>query len=372
MRLLCLESLQLLDFQRDPPPYATFSYSSRTRHYTFDDFQKHGLTPGDPRSHTLQQACIHADNLGAQWIWNDALCTDTSSDPTLSESFNSLGQIYRECLYWIVYLHDVPSDFANREQDRPLHLARCAWSRDIWTLPRIILCQNAFFFAGDWALIGTKSMSIPQISILLDIDPQVLVNRDTLATFSAAKKIFWATGPFTSGIEDVSYSLLALFGVKMPILYRDGWKAFIRLPAEILKQTKDRSLFLWAPMDDQSCRGLFARSTAEFRLLKNGPDVPCRIKGQIYVHGEAVRIQADFQLLGALRLPPVHSEDGSTCFVTYEVLGNDWVRSFAGVLQRSQKPPLSRVETYWLKFDHDFSKMCFALEKPSQEEVEGQ
>lgn len=351
MLLLCVRRLQLLDFPHDPPPYAAFTYSSSTKSYTFEDFQRCGLPPDDPRSRILQQACVQAGTLGTQWIWNDALCMNTNTNSTLSEYYNSMGQIYHECRYWIIYLHDMPSELTNGEE-RGVYLSKCAWSKNIWTLPQIILCREAFFFSCDWTYIGTKSSYITQLSRTLAVDSQVLVDRDHLARLSAAKKLSWANGSHTSCVGEVAYSLLGLFGVKIPVIKGEGCKAYIRLQAEILKQTNDCSLFLWTPMDDQPYRGLFSRSPAEFSIMKDIPKLPCRIKGNLYVHSEAVRVQANFLNLGACRLLPVHCEDGPTYFVPFEASGrNTWARSPVEVLSQLQSLPGARIEDHWLKFD---------------------
>ncbi|KAK5077640.1 hypothetical protein LTR70_009201 [Exophiala xenobiotica] len=53
-------------------------------------------------------------------------------------------------------------------------------------------------------------------------------------------------GRTTSRIEDRAYSLLGLFDVNMPMLYGEGKKAFKRLQQEIIKQSNDTSILLWA------------------------------------------------------------------------------------------------------------------------------
>lgn len=52
----------------------------------------------------------------------------------------------------------------------------------------------------------------------------------------------WAAKRKTTRIEDRAYSLMGLFGVNMPLLYGEGYKAFQRLQEEIVKQTGDQSI----------------------------------------------------------------------------------------------------------------------------------
>lgn len=52
----------------------------------------------------------------------------------------------------------------------------------------------------------------------------------------------WIAGRETTREEDVAYCLLGLFDINMPLLYREGRKAFTRLQEEIIKQSTDHSL----------------------------------------------------------------------------------------------------------------------------------
>lgn len=55
----------------------------------------------------------------------------------------------------------------------------------------------------------------------------------------------WAANRVTTRLEDVAYSLLGIFDVHMPLLYGEGYKAFIRLQEQIMKESDDHSLFAW-------------------------------------------------------------------------------------------------------------------------------
>jgi hypothetical protein len=46
-------------------------------------------------------------------------------------------------------------------------------------------------------------------------------------------------------VEDAAYSLLEIFDVSMPTIYREGERAFRRLQEEIMKMTPDQALFAW-------------------------------------------------------------------------------------------------------------------------------
>lgn len=46
-------------------------------------------------------------------------------------------------------------------------------------------------------------------------------------------------------MEDTAYCLMGIFDVNMPLLYREGDRAFLRLQHEILRASEDKSLFAW-------------------------------------------------------------------------------------------------------------------------------
>jgi hypothetical protein len=90
----------------------------------------------------------------------------------------------------------------------------------------------------------------------------------------------WVANRETTRPEDMSYCLLGIFNINMPMLYGEGAKAFQRLQEEIIKRTNDLSIFAW--VDDRtpeqvpgtSFVNLFAASPRDFlncRFLKPEP-----------------------------------------------------------------------------------------------------
>jgi len=49
----------------------------------------------------------------------------------------------------------------------------------------------------------------------------------------------------TTRPEDLSYCLLGLLEVHMPLLYGEGARAFIRLQEEVMKTGNDPTIFAW-------------------------------------------------------------------------------------------------------------------------------
>jgi hypothetical protein len=49
----------------------------------------------------------------------------------------------------------------------------------------------------------------------------------------------------TTRIEDMTYSLMSIFDISMPLQYSKGQKAFMRLQEEIMKRSADHPVFVW-------------------------------------------------------------------------------------------------------------------------------
>jgi len=84
-----------------------------------------------------------------------------------------------------------------------------------------------------------------------------------------AQRMSWASKRTTNRKEDIAYCLLGIFNVKMPLMYREGDYAFIRLQQEIMRVSDDHSLFAWKDSEVMSgsfC-GLFARSPKQFKHM---------------------------------------------------------------------------------------------------------
>lgn len=351
MLLLSVVNFQLYDFPNDPPPYATLSYTPDAKDVRFEDLWNHTLSSEETCFGHIRQACIQVRNLGALWIWSDSLCIDTRSSTSLSESFNSLGQIYRDCRFCVVYLRDFPPGVIC-EEERGLYLTNCTWARNTWTLPHVIFPRVSYFFDSDWTQIGTKSTLSSQLARIFSMEKRVLEDCNTLDDYSAATKIAWAAGLFAPQIEDTAYSLISLFKIKMPVLYGEGRAAFIRLQTEIIKETNDLSLCIWDYFEDQTCRGVFARSPTELsRRSRNGPWKPSRIKGEISISGDTMSIRANFQRSGSFFLLPVYCEDGSTCLIPLLDAGQYCVRTSAEILYDVQGSLESNLETKYARLD---------------------
>jgi hypothetical protein len=100
------------------------------------------------------------------------------------------------------------------------------------------------FYSKDWKAFGTRSELQAEISEITGIDIDCLKGKGAQSA-SVAARIFWASKRETTGVEDTAYCLMGLFDVNMPLLYGEGYKAFIRLQEEVMKSSEDHSLFAW-------------------------------------------------------------------------------------------------------------------------------
>jgi len=165
---------------------------------------------------------------------------------------------YRKAEICYAYLSDVPSaDDSPTKKDSAFR--NSSWFTRGWTLQELLAPRRVEFFDYKWVKIGTKSslggliQSITNISHLSNFDEACV-----------AQKMSWASKRRTSRVEDQAYCLMGLFDVKMPLLYGEGQKAFLRLQLEILSSTDDDSLFAWDDFHTAS-GGLLANSPTLFR-----------------------------------------------------------------------------------------------------------
>jgi len=64
-----------------------------------------------------------------------------------------------------------------------------------------------------------------------------LHNSQRLPSVNVGRKMFWAPKRETTRVEDITYCLMGIFNVNMPLLHGEGQRAFTRLLEEILKDS---------------------------------------------------------------------------------------------------------------------------------------
>lgn len=197
---------------------------------------------------------------------------DISSDEELTDEGSSdYGSVYEDEDYAEA---DPPSEVASSQNDSDLkhteskrqhwtlvqHLGRSRWFKRGWTLQELLAPQNVVFYDRCWKELGTKRSLRDEISQLTRIEHEDIAKPRSA---SIAAKMSWAADRRTTREEDLSYCLMGLFEVNMPLLYGEGSSAFQRLQHEIIDQSSDESIFAWEPCEP-SDSGMFARSPKYF------------------------------------------------------------------------------------------------------------
>jgi hypothetical protein len=123
--------------------------------------------------------------------------------------------------------------------------ASSRWFTRGWTLQELLAPASVVFYLQDWTMYGTKSFFKDEISCITGIPAVTTTKPNSLSTFSVAQRISWVSNRQTTRPEDLSYCLLGILGVHMPLLYGEGNRAFIRLQEEVIKVGNDPTIFAW-------------------------------------------------------------------------------------------------------------------------------
>lgn len=242
-----------------PGGYAILSHVWGEDEQTFKDVQKtakmckqDGTNPRDFVSDKIRQCCILAEMHGHKWIWNDTCCIDKRSSSELSEAINSMFRYYSLADVCYAYLRDVPTDDVLAGDDSAFRDSQ--WHERGWTLQELIAPKFLILLSADWRPIGARTELSDVLEQITKIPARLLRLETKVDDYSVAQRMSWAATRETTRIEDRAYSLMGLFGIHMATLYGEGENAFRRLQEEIMKQSVDPSLFLWAdvyPLDQE-------------------------------------------------------------------------------------------------------------------------
>ncbi|PVH72247.1 HET-domain-containing protein [Cadophora sp. DSE1049] len=234
MRLLNTITLKLESFfGRELPIYAILSHTWGDEEVTLQDMVNPVEAESKPGYAKLRGCCKKAAEDGYAYVWIDACCIDKTSSAELSEAINSMYIWYKNSDVCYVHLSDVETPFEAFKHSR--------WFTRGWTLQELIAPRTVEFYTATWEEIGTKQSLGDEIALITGIESRVLQGSD-LAAHHVAEKMSWAASRITTRVEDMSYCLLGIFNIHMPLLYGEGKRAFIRLQKEILRTTDDYTI----------------------------------------------------------------------------------------------------------------------------------
>lgn len=278
----------------------------------------------------LEAFCKLARDMNHRYAWMDTCCIDKKSSADLAEAINSMYQYYRRADDCIAYLSDV-ADRVDSPGFEP-SFQKSVWFTRCWTLQELLAPRYMTFYNSSWERLDTKEGLLASISDITTIDKSALEGL-SLANFSIAQRMSWASYRQATRIEDIAYSLMGLFDVNMPMLYGEGRRAFTRLQEEILRYSDDETIFAWANSGAGSVytRGLLASSPADFK--------DCRWMRSTRLHNrEEPFVLTNRGLAGNLNMARERRSDGSrdiyTAFLNVSLNLPGQEQQFVGIFLR--------------------------------------
>ncbi|KAI4255197.1 MAG: hypothetical protein L6R42_006846 [Xanthoria sp. 1 TBL-2021] len=175
---------------------------------------------------------------------------------------------YEESKICYVYLADFFLEPIQHERGTKFRDSR--WFHRGWTLQELLAPYNVVFYDARWMEIGSKYFLHTYLTNICRISTRHLSSPKEA---SVAAKMSWASRRETTRKEDMAYSLLGLFGVKMPLIYGEGENAFFRLQCEIIQSSSDESIFAWMECDVLSPFGYSGLLAASPRDFENSGDI---------------------------------------------------------------------------------------------------
>ena len=263
MRLLNTTTLQLeevsdssLDLEENNNAILSHRWGPDEDEVTFRDMLS-SIPPSHKRGYEkIKMFCAVASSENCRYGWVDTCCINKESSSELAEAITSMYLWYESSKICLAYLEDVPRK----------EMMESEWFDRGWTLQELIAPKRVAFFDQHWTCLGTKSELLTELSHKTNIPTDILSHGRKPIDCSVAQRMSWAAKRITKRIEDRAYSLMGLFKVDLPMSYGERTDAFLRFQQEIVRKTKDESLFAWQ-FGDHNVRtysGLYAPSPSSF------------------------------------------------------------------------------------------------------------
>ena len=259
MRLINVDTLKIHDFIGSrTPKYAILSHRWGEEELSYQDYQDPTKRKGNGYQkiadfcRLLQETDHLRNHEGSviEWAWVDTCCIDKRSSAELSEAINSMFKWYNEAKFCVAYLADVP--YRRLRETLLSDLLKSNWFSRGWTLQELLAPRKVYFYTSGWDSIGTRDTDDDVASV---IQQATKISLFELRNFnggsgrpsraSVAQRMSWAAKRKTTRSEDLSYCLMGLFNVNMPLLYGEGSRAFWRLQEHIISQSDDESILAW-------------------------------------------------------------------------------------------------------------------------------
>lgn len=241
MRLLNTTTLKLKEFWDDQiPSYAILSHTWEQDEITLQELEHPSDTTSTKQGYLKIVRCTEiSKEAGHEWVWIDTCCIDKTSSAEISEAIKSMFRWYQEADICFVYLSDYDSGSVDEDD---VAFRECRWFTRGWTLQELIAPKQVIFYDRAWQSFGTKNDLAGSISSVTGVDLSMLIGVD-INDYSLAQRMSWAACRRTIRREDIAYCLLGIFDIQMPLLYGEGYKAFLRLQEIISTRSSDLTLF---------------------------------------------------------------------------------------------------------------------------------
>ncbi|KAF1810813.1 HET-domain-containing protein [Eremomyces bilateralis CBS 781.70] len=247
MRLLKLNGnggFILETFGTTIPPYAILSHTwgSNSDEVTFKD-----VVDGTGNNKAGYQKLIfcgdQAKSDSLSYFWVDTCCIDKSDTNELTKAINSMFRWYQNAARCYVYLSDVSvstqgGQATNIEWESSLRNSR--WFTRGWTLQELLAPRIVEFYSRDHVRLGDKKSLERPVCEKTGIAIEALQGRP-LHDFSVKEKFRWVEKRQTTEEEDMTYCLLGIFGVFLPLIYGEGKENAMRRLRREIKDSEHKS-----------------------------------------------------------------------------------------------------------------------------------
>ncbi|KAK3369901.1 heterokaryon incompatibility protein-domain-containing protein [Podospora didyma] len=240
-------------FGEEIPMYSILSHRWTKEEVSLREWTDPLATKTKAGFHKISNACSLVRSMGFDWLWVDTNCIDKSSSAELAEAINSMFGWYQNAQLCIAHLDDVDASNAVLEamptsQEFLSQFRASKWFTRGWTLQELLAPSAVFFYSRNWKPLKSKADLINEIAGITGISKA----RPPWLRMSVAERISWLARRHTTRIEDMAYCMLGLFDINMPLMYGEGARAFVRLQEEIIRTSKDQTIFLWTELASSS------------------------------------------------------------------------------------------------------------------------
>ncbi|KAK1809115.1 hypothetical protein LTR12_016522 [Friedmanniomyces endolithicus] len=259
MRLLNVSTLQFREFHRDTPRYIAASHRWKAgMEAMIGDIQNRSNVDKSGFQKVEGFAkYVRANFKDVEWLWIDTCCINQDSSQEVNEAVNSMFSWYANAYVCLAYLTDV---FDSKEKHE---LDASEWFRRGWTLQELLAPQIVVFLSRDWRVIGHKASRgwtsstfgvevdagpslVSAIASITRVPESVLYDFEQSKRYTVEERLAWSAGRETTKREDVYYSLLGMFGVRMSLDYGEGTdEARRRLLGKIAKSDQQPDRAVW-------------------------------------------------------------------------------------------------------------------------------